>query len=179
AAIDGLSQEKAEATAVDLQRLYSRRGNAHVALQQWQQAVDDYGRAVTGATRDDALLSNQALARAELLLSSKREPKYLAVRKLTDPWRKLAAAYQLVGDHRAIDQLVKQRPKMAGSIGDPFTQDPKKDWQRAVEIYTKGITAQPSDADLFSRRARAYEALSNWAAAAADWSPAPTAHSAR
>src|SRR5262249_31106471 len=72
AAIDALSPQKAEAAAADLKRLYGRRGNAHVALQQWQQAVDDYARAVTDATTDDALLSNQALALAEVLLASKR-----------------------------------------------------------------------------------------------------------
>ena len=42
AAIESLAQQKPEATAVDLERLYGRRGNARVALRQWQQAVDDY-----------------------------------------------------------------------------------------------------------------------------------------
>src|SRR5208282_1998700 len=79
AAIDVLSQQTA--AAVDLQRLYSRRGNAHVALQQWQQAVDDYARTVTDATSDGALLANQALARAEPFLSSRKEPKFLGARK--------------------------------------------------------------------------------------------------
>jgi len=174
AAIDVLSRQKAAATAVDLQRLYGRRGNAHVALQQWQQAVDDYARAVTDATSDEALLFNQALARAELLLASKREPKYLAASKLTDPRQKVAAAYQLEGDQRAIDRLVKQRPKLAGFIGDLFTQEPKKDWQRAVDIYNQGIAPETTDVDLLSKRARAYEALQNWDAAAADWWRAAT-----
>ncbi len=59
AAIESLARQKPEAVAADLERLYGRRGNAHVALQQWQKAVDDYARAVTDATTDDALLSNQ------------------------------------------------------------------------------------------------------------------------
>ena len=92
--------------------------------------------------------------------------------KLTDPWEKLAAAYQLKGDRQAIDRLVERRPKLAGPVGDLFTQEPNKDWQRAVEIYNKGITPQTTDADLLSKRARAYEALKNWDAAAADWSRA-------
>src|SRR5262249_19301515 len=70
-AIDALVQHKAETKAADLKRLYGRRGNAYVALQQWQQAVDDYARAVNDAKADEALLSSQALARAELLLSSR------------------------------------------------------------------------------------------------------------
>jgi WD40 repeat protein/tetratricopeptide (TPR) repeat protein len=353
AAIDALSQQKAKAAAADLKRLYGRRGNAFVALKQWQQAVDDYARAVTDATTDDALLTNQALALSEVLLSSKRwtvlkpveakselgatlsihpddsilagganplndryrivltvpkdidlaavrlealthpslpgngpgrnrgyfmgsfgqeswnvtatlpdrkapiklefdqawadhqmidhpinkyghwniagyegknataiwsmakpvsltkgtkltfemqchsfndnseslghfrlsvssdsaaierEQKFLALTS-TDPWQKLAAAYQLKGDQRAIDQLVERRPKLAGPVGDQFTQEPNRNWQRAVEIYNKGITANTSDADLLSKRARAYEALKNWDAAVADWSRAAT-----
>ena len=62
AAIDVLAQQKPEATAADLKRLYGRRGNAYVALQQWQQAVDDYARVVTDATTDVDLLSNRARA---------------------------------------------------------------------------------------------------------------------
>jgi WD40 repeat protein len=365
AAIAGLSRQKTKAAAVDLKRLYARRGNAHVALKQWQKAVDDYARVVTHATTDDALLSNQALAQAELLLASRRwtvlkpveakselgstlsilpdnsilarganplndryrvvltvgtdiklaavrlealthdslpgngpgrytgreagntfrgsfaqtswkvtatlpsrkapialefdrawadhrnrsrvrsglispitsqghwnisgagegqnctavwslskpvslaagttltfemqfggvgaenlgrfrlsvssdpsaidlEQKDFSVRKLTDPWQKLAAAYQLKGDQRAIDLLVKRRPKLAGPIGDLFTQgkDEDKDWRRALALYTKGITAKTTDAQLLSKRARAYEALKKWEAAAADWSRA-------
>ncbi len=69
AAIEALAQRKTEAAAADLKRLYGRRGNAHLAARQWQQAVDDYARVVTDATTDDALLSNRALALAEVLLS--------------------------------------------------------------------------------------------------------------
>jgi tetratricopeptide (TPR) repeat protein len=359
AAIDALSQQKAEAAAADLQRLYRRRGSAYLASEQWQKAIDDYARIVTDATTDDALLSNQALAQANViwlresaarwtvlkpaevkskggatlteledhsilaggvnaqpdqytlrfiipermtvrsmrlealthdslpghgpgrgtragpppgcfalsrwdvtakgpggvdspralsfraacadyswndaplvpgkwnisfgsgknrtsvwslsepptleagteLVSHMRfnetpgwadqnlgrfrisvssdpaafegEKKYLA---LTDPWQKLAAAYQLQGDQRAIDQLVERRPKLAGPIGDLFTQgkDEDKDWSRAVEIYSRGITPETLDVDLLSKRARAYEALTNGDAAAADWSRAAT-----
>ncbi len=342
-----------ETAAVDLKRLYGRRGNAYIALKQWQQAVDDYARAVTDATTDDDLLTNQALALSELLLSSKTSERWTVVKPVeakselgatlsilpddsilasganplndryrvvltvpkdidlaavrlealthpslpgngpgrnrgrfrgsfgqdswnvlaalpdrkdpiklefdqawadhqmnaypinkyghwniagaegknataiwsmakpvslkkgtkltfemqchtfnatseslghfrlsvssdpaaieleqkygalttTDPWQKLAAAYQLQGNQQAIDHLVERRPKLAGSIGDLFTQgkDGEKDWQRAVEIYSKGIMAQTTDAELFSKRARAYERLKKWDAAAADW----------
>ena len=74
------------------------------------------------------------------------QPKLLAVTKLTDPWEKLAAAYQLKGDQQAIDRLVERRPKLAGPVGDLFTQEPNQNWQRAVEIYNKGITAAKDEA---------------------------------
>ena len=375
AAIELLAQKRPEAASADFKRLYGRRGNAHVALRQWQQAVDDYARVITAATTDDALLSNQALAQAEALLPSRswtvlkpvdakstlgttlsvepdssilasgksplnelyrvsatlerdtnlavirvealthgslpqngpgrhptgsfaqtswkvtaarpdqkapirlafenawterqldspirpngewniggqnvyaltgrnhmglwsmlkpvslpagtsltfemqfkswqdtsenlghfrlsvssnraaieQEPKLLAVAKVTDPWQKLAAAYQLEGNQRAIDQLVERRPNLAGPIGDLFTQEPNQNWQRALEIYNKGLTAAKDEGgrmkdegkrqdtsdssfilhspSLLSRRARAYEAMKNWEAAAADWSRA-------
>jgi tetratricopeptide (TPR) repeat protein len=103
-----------------------------------------------------------------------RERKHFAVIKLTDPWQKLARAYQIRGNQKAIDQLVKRRPKLAAQIGDAFIQDQDKDWPRAVAIYSRGITAKTTDVVLLSKRARAYEALKNWDAAAADWSRAAT-----
>ena len=68
AAIESLAQQKPEVTAVNLRRLYGRRGNAYVAFKQWQQAVDDYAHVVTDTTTDEELLINQATALAEALL---------------------------------------------------------------------------------------------------------------
>ncbi len=89
-----------------------------------------------------------------------------------DPWQQLALANAIANDQPAIDQLVARRPQSAGTIGDLFIQGEAKDWKRAVEIYSQGITAQKTDADLLSKRARAHEALKNWDAAAADWASA-------
>ncbi len=209
AAIAALARQPV-AAAAELERLYGRRGNAHLALRQWQQAIDDFARVVTEQTTDEALLSNQALAMAEVMLSrampvssdptaTDREHQRLGVVKFADPWQKLAAAYRLQGDQRALDRLVERHPNLAGPIGDLFAQEPNQDWQRAVEIFSKGMTAEtraineggmmahegkPKDApdssfilhpsSLLPRRARADEALKNWDAAAADWSRAAT-----
>jgi WD40 repeat protein/tetratricopeptide (TPR) repeat protein len=359
AAIEALAQQKPEAAAADLKRLYGRRGNAYVALKQWQQAVDDYAHVVTTTTTDEELLTNQATALAKVILKSpsevmlksavwtvlkpheakselgatfsilpddsilvsganrfkdlyhvvlgvgtdvkltavrlealthdslpnhgpgrnpfgsfaqiswnvtaaspdrkdpitlvfdrawadhelpgypiandghwniathegknstaiwsmskpislaagtkltftmqcqiwndaaenlghfrlsvlsdpaaiERVSKLFAAAKLGNPWEKLAVAYQLKGDQQAIDRLIERRPNLAGAIGDLFTREPNQNWQRAVEIYSMGITPHLTDADLLSRRARAYGALGNWEAAAADWSRAAT-----
>src|SRR5262249_23555983 len=103
-----------------------------------------------------------------------RDQKRFAVTKLTDPWQKLTGAYRLQGNQEAIDQLVERRPKLAGPIGDLFTQgkEEEKDWRRALALYSKGMTEKTADGDLLARRARAPEALKNWEAAAADWSRA-------
>lgn len=62
AAIEALSRQKPGAAAADLKRLYGRRGNAYIALNEWQQAVDDYARVVTDSTTDADLLSRRARA---------------------------------------------------------------------------------------------------------------------
>jgi WD40 repeat protein/tetratricopeptide (TPR) repeat protein len=89
-----------------------------------------------------------------------------------DPWQQLALAYKLSGDRPAIDQLVARRPQSAGLIGDLFIQGDNKEWQRAVDVYTRGIDAGKSDAALLGKRAKAYEALQDWNAASADWASA-------
>ena len=352
AAIAALSERPSDEVAVDLARLYRRRGNVYVALKQWQPALDDYAKGITDETTDEDLLVNQALAQAEVLLDSlsvwktlepvemkseggatltlqedgsilasgenpdrdvytlvvrselkqitgimleaipdpslpgngsgrgitgngnfhlnelrvftadgavtltnaiasfqesnpqgdeawhaidgtvdarrgwsvngrQSQPNTLtaslnlnravddelkielhfstakwtkhnlgrfrlsvtdnpeqvqdsqalqAARKLTDPWQKLAAAYRINDDQQAIDQLVERHPQTTGAIGDLFIAGEDKDWQRACEIYSKGITPESTDEELLAKRAKAYEELNDWNAAAADWS---------
>ena len=171
AAIEILSRQKLEATANDLKRLYGRRGNAYARVEKWEEAVADFARVITKETTDEELLNNQARALASVLLRPKKQDAALL---FADPWTKLVTAYWLGRDRQAIDQLVEGRPNLAAQIGDVFIQDQDKDWRRALEIYTRGLTAQTTDAVLLSKRARAYEALQRWDAAAADWSWAAT-----
>lgn len=95
--------------------------------------------------------------------------KWFALNTEHDPWQRLAATYLVQDDRQAIDRLVERRPQSAGAIGDLFTQGVDKDWRRAVEIYSKVITPETTDPELLGRRARAYEGLKDWNAAAADW----------
>jgi WD40 repeat protein/tetratricopeptide (TPR) repeat protein len=93
----------------------------------------------------------------------------LAPEVRNDPWKMLATACLLKDDQQAIDQLVERRPQSAEAIGDIFIQGAHSNWQRAIEIYSAGITSETDDFGLLSKRARAYERLNNWPAAAADW----------
>jgi WD40 repeat protein/tetratricopeptide (TPR) repeat protein len=95
--------------------------------------------------------------------------------QVANPWQKLATAFLVQENHQAIDQLAERHPKLVGQIGDVFVLGTEKNWSRAVEIYSRGITDETTDADLLAKRARAYEGLQNWDAAAADWSRAATA----
>jgi WD40 repeat protein/tetratricopeptide (TPR) repeat protein len=174
-----IGDQTAEAASLSLRQVaYRRRGDAHVGLKKWQEAVDDYAHGVTDITTDDELLANQALAMAELMLSKAKwtEQERVAVNGIADPWQKLAAAYRSEGNQAAIDRLIERRPQLTGPIGDLFTQakDNENDLRRAVALFTKGLTAAPDSALLLSKRALANERLKNWDAAAADWSRAAT-----
>ena len=91
-----------EAKAVDLKRLYGRRGNAHVALRQWQQAVDDYARLVNRGDNRRSLASKPGAG----------------------------AAIRFAAASRPLTNWSAQRPKLAGSVGDLFIEDQDKDWPR-------------------------------------------------
>ncbi len=68
AAIDSLSAVSDNEAAVAVARLLRRRGNAYLALKQWQSAVDDYARVATDGTNDRELSPNHAQALAAVLL---------------------------------------------------------------------------------------------------------------
>jgi membrane-associated protease RseP (regulator of RpoE activity) len=80
AAIEGLEGQGSDEAAADLRRLYTRRGNAHVALQQWSEAASDYARGVTPATTDETLLANQALAVANSILNRNAAPVWTVLK---------------------------------------------------------------------------------------------------
>ena len=97
-----------------------------------------------------------------------RARRRIAAMELDDPWAKLAAAYDHLGDQTAVDSLLNRHPNAAVGFGDLCAADP--DWERAIAVYSKGIAAETADAVLLSKRARAYEAIKNWKAAGDDWS---------
>lgn len=68
-AIETLKSQPAESVASDWQRLHRRRGNAYVALEKWKEALRDYEIGITDQSTDEQLLANQALAKANVLLS--------------------------------------------------------------------------------------------------------------
>src|SRR5436305_1776142 len=50
AVIKILAEQPAEAGSARLRRLYRHRGDAHVGLQQWAEAIDDYAHFITPET---------------------------------------------------------------------------------------------------------------------------------
>ena len=114
-------------------------------------------------------------------LSVSENPQALEIERMRyaaagqrSPWARLVAFARISGNPNLVDDIVGRAPDLAGRIGDCFIQGPdgEKDWSRAVEIYNRAITPDSRDVDLLSKRARAYEALGDWASAKADWSRA-------
>ncbi len=66
AAIEILAEQHSDAVSAHLARLYRRRGDAYVSLQNWPEVVRDYGHVVTQQTQDVDLLSNRARAHEAL-----------------------------------------------------------------------------------------------------------------
>lgn len=83
AAIEVLKEQPQQLAAAELRRLYAARGNAYFALKQWQKAAADYARCVTPETTDDVLLSNQAMAMAEVILAAPQKWTVLKPTELT------------------------------------------------------------------------------------------------
>ena len=87
--------------------------------------------------------------------------KRVSVRRLTaddvadDPWLKLAAAYQVIGDQQALDRLLKHHPEAASVIGDLYAD--AQDWERAIAEYRKRVTDQRADVALLTKLATAYQ----------------------
>jgi tetratricopeptide (TPR) repeat protein len=96
-----------------------------------------------------------------------RQQKRVAVLKLSDPWAKLAAAYHVIGDQAARDQLLRRHPAATAGIGHLYAL--QQDWERAIAQYTRAITQGTKDARIFAARAEALEKLEKWELAAADW----------
>ena len=96
-----------------------------------------------------------------------RERHRCAAIQLADPWARLAAAYYVIGEQPAIDELVQHHPAAAAGIGDLYAA--AQDWERAIGEYSKAITEQTTDGALLVRRSAAYEATRRWDLAAADW----------
>jgi tetratricopeptide (TPR) repeat protein len=136
----------------------------------------------TSATGKDALVVvelrhqnfDQAINLGRFRLSVSADPdayvnteRRFAAMKMDDPWAKLAAAYYLIGDQTAVDQLLEQHPHAAQGIGDLYALN--GNWQRAIEEYSKRIKDQTNNATLLSKRAAAYIATEQWTLAKADW----------
>jgi tetratricopeptide (TPR) repeat protein len=104
-------------------------------------------------------VGEENLGRFRLSVSSdptafQREQKRFAAMQLTDPWAKLAAAYNLLRDRQALDRLPKRHPAAAVGIGDMYAAF--QEWERAIAEYSKVITDQPADVAVLIKLATAY-----------------------
>jgi tetratricopeptide (TPR) repeat protein len=80
---------------------------------------------------------------------------------------RFAAAYHVMGDDQAVDEVVRRYPEAAAGIGDVYAS--AHDWDRAISEYSKYITDQTADGSVLAKRAMAYDATARPDLASADW----------
>jgi tetratricopeptide (TPR) repeat protein len=153
--------------------VYAARGVILLKQQQIEQARDDLEKSLELEPTALAAgsLANLLLAEAENTVTddpaaADRESKRLAALKLADPWEKLIAVYEMIGDQPAIDQLLERRPQAAVTVADVAAAG--SNWEQVIVQYNKLITDDTTDASLFSKRAEAYFATAQWDLARAD-----------
>ena len=134
--------------------------------------IPDRAQLVVGLAFLNPQYHNHGLGRFRLSISGdtsalERIQKQIATVKRVNPWAKLAVAYDVVGDQGALRRLLEEQPQAAAGMGD--LKAAAKDWDQAIAFYNQAIRPETSDADLLSRRAKAYQATRQWDRAGADW----------
>jgi tetratricopeptide (TPR) repeat protein len=86
-----------------------------------------------------------------------QEQKRLAAAKLINPWARLAAAYHLIGNPQAGEQVIAQHPEATlGMMGDLYAA--VHDWEAAIAAYRRALTDRPGDTALLAALASTYQA---------------------
>ena len=113
----------------------------------------------------------------ERLAREPRNPGLFELRaELAGQWSGTKA--QLANYTAALDALSQQKPKAATADLERLyrrrgnVQIVLRQWQQAIDDSAHVVTTETKDVELLSNRARAYQAVQNWEAAAADWSRA-------
>ena len=94
-------------------------------------------------------------------------PSLSNILRTSDPWERLAIAYFLAGNQQALEALFQERREALGSIGDLHLA--ASNWQQAITLFDKLITADTTNSRFLGKRAKAHIALEQWDLARADW----------
>ncbi len=142
--------------------VWGRVGEAHQAIFLVKETAAGPDRPFVIELHHRAFAEGINLGRFRLSVSgdpdiSARERHRFAALKITNPWARLAAAYHLLGDQQAVDQLLKQHPAAAAAIGDVYVA--AQDWERATASYRKALTDQPADGALSAKLAMSHNNL--------------------
>lgn len=114
-----------------------------------------------------AKLANFRLSVSDDPAAFTKDQNRINVGKLTDPWTKLLATYQLVGDQAGFDRLVQQRPQDTSALGDVYAAN--ENWEQAIKLYDAAITVNATNPQLYVKRATAHAASQHWEQSKADW----------
>ena len=84
------------------------------------------------------------------------ERKHAAATNLADPWQKLAAAYHVIGNQPALDELLKNHPAAEFGIAQRYVAAGRT--REAVPLLAKASAANPQDT-MLSLKVAALQAL--------------------
>jgi WD40 repeat protein/serine/threonine protein kinase/tetratricopeptide (TPR) repeat protein len=143
--------------------VWGRTGEAHQAVFRLRKPV----QAPTNRRFVIELRQLHTLGRFRLSVSADPVANELTAMTFTDPWAKLAAAYQIIHDQPALDKLLERHPEAAAGIGDLFAGE--QNWDQAIVEYSKAISLANTVSALLAKRAAAFIATQNWDLARADW----------
>lgn len=121
---------------------YLDRGSAHVTLHEWQEALADFNRAVE---------LDPKLAAAYNLRGS-------AIREMGDPAKSL----------KDFEQAVELLPSMDNIYQRGATYQLLGQHEKAIEDFSKLISAEPSSAQAYFARSQSFRAIGDMASAARD-----------
>jgi WD40 repeat protein len=96
-----------------------------------------------------------------------REEATFSVEESSNSWVRLAYTYSAIGDQAAFERLLVHQPAAAIGVGDVYAAG--EEWQKAIDLYTRIITADTVDSLLLAKRGDAYAGLNQWDKAEADW----------
>jgi tetratricopeptide (TPR) repeat protein len=106
------------------------------------------GVRLTARLKHSSQYSNHNIGRFRMWVTDNsavvsRELRWMAVRKVTDPLTRLAAAYHISGDQPGLDTLLQRHPEAGIYLADLYAAD--QDWERAIVEYRKVLSARPTD----------------------------------
>jgi WD40 repeat protein/serine/threonine protein kinase len=92
--------------------------------------------------------------------------RLLCAQRIADPWGRLAAACSILNDQPNLQALLQQSPQLYPGLGDFHASS--RDWQSAIECYSKAMPSESPDSDLLLKRVDAYLATQQWEKAIGD-----------
>jgi tetratricopeptide (TPR) repeat protein len=160
---------------------YNNRGNDHLSLGNYRQAIEDYNKAIEFNPKSPEAYNNRAAAYQNLRNYKQAIEDYSKAIELNpkyaEAYNNRGGAYGILGNYRqAIEDCTKAielNPKYAEAYNNRGNaHGGLGQYRQAIEDYTKAIELNPGLAEAYNNRGSAYGILGNYKQAIEDCSKA-------